>query len=103
MSEVAGVLLEQPNTLILSGVLDYSTGPQLRSEGVQLLGQLSAAELEIDCSGVTHSSSVGLSLLLVFMREAQAKQRTLRIRGLPDEMREIAQVSGLEEILPLVE
>lgn len=101
MSEAAGVLLEQPNILALSGVLDYSTGPALREEGVRLLRQITANDVIVDCAAVTRASSVGLSLLLTFMREAAGLQRNLSIRNLPDEMLQIAQVSGLQEILPL--
>jgi len=53
----------------------------------------------VDCSAVTKSSSVGLSLLLCYIRDAQALNKPMSITGLPDDMREIAQVSGLTELL----
>ena len=43
----------------------------------------------------------GLALLLAFMRDARKAGRELTISALPDDMREIAQVSGLLELLPL--
>ena len=55
----------------------------------------------VDCAGVTQSSSVGLSLLLCLLRDARATGKTLRIRNLPAEMREVAEVYGLLELLPL--
>ncbi|CAD5106797.1 STAS domain-containing protein [Zestomonas carbonaria] len=87
--------------LRLAGVLDYSTGPALREEGGRLIREAQAAELVLDCGAVEHSSSVGLSLLLAFMRDARQAGKSLAIRGLPVEMRQIAQVSGLTELLPL--
>ncbi|MNF16501.1 hypothetical protein D3C80_2195430 [compost metagenome] len=55
----------------------------------------------IDCAGVEKSSSVGLALLLAFMRDAGAAGKNLTVRGLPADMRQIAQVSELLELLPL--
>ncbi len=87
--------------LLLVGVLDYRTGPTLREAGRQLISQNAAAALTLSCAQVEKSSSVGVSLLLAFMRDAQAANKSLVLRDLPDDMREIAQVSGLLELLPL--
>ncbi|ALI00466.1 MULTISPECIES: lipid asymmetry maintenance protein MlaB [Pseudomonas] len=98
MSESA-VSMGEAGELMLSGVLDYRTGPALRKQGQALIKSSTASALVVDCSGVQKSSSVGLSLLLCFMRDAQAAGKALSIRALPDDMREIAQVSELTELL----
>jgi phospholipid transport system transporter-binding protein len=98
MSESA-VRLGEAGELLLSGVLDFRTGPGLRKEGQALIKSSTATALVVDCSQVEKSSSVGLSLLLAFMRDAAAAGKALSIRALPDDMREIAQVSGLTELL----
>lgn len=98
MSESA-VLMDEAGELKLSGVLDYRTGPDLRKQGQALIKSSKAAALVVDCSAVEKSSSVGLSLLLCFMRDAQAAGKALSIRGMPEDMREIAQVSELTELL----
>lgn len=98
MSEGA-VRMSDVDELVLSGVLDYRTGPDLRKEGQALIKSSKAAALVIDCSAVQKSSSVGLSLLLCFMRDAQAAGKTVSIRAMPEDMREIAQVSELTELL----
>ncbi|MFJ2539835.1 MULTISPECIES: STAS domain-containing protein [unclassified Pseudomonas] len=97
----AAVRMSDVDELLLSGVLDYRTGPDLRKEGQALIKSSKASSLVIDCSGVKKSSSVGLSLLLCFMRDAQAAGKAVSIRALPDDMREIAQVSELTEVLAL--
>lgn len=86
--------------LQLAGVLDYSSGPALREQGGRLIRASQAAELVVDCSAVERSSSVGISLLLAFMRDARKAGKVLSVRALPDDMREIAKVSSLLEILP---
>jgi len=87
--------------LQLVGVLDFRTGAQLRTEGEALIRGATAATVVVDCSQVEHSSSVGLSLLLAYMRVAKGAGKQLSVRALPVEMRQIAEVSGLLEILPL--
>ncbi|BCX66177.1 MULTISPECIES: STAS domain-containing protein [Pseudomonas] len=98
MSESA-IMMDDSGELRLSGVLDYRTGPALREQGQALIKASEAPALVVDCSAVTKSSSVGLSLLLCFMRDARATGKTLSIRGMPEDMREIAQVSELTELL----
>ncbi|WP_339449884.1 STAS domain-containing protein [Pseudomonas sp. EA_5y_Pfl2_R50] len=95
----AAVRMSDVDELLLSGVLDYRTGPDLRKEGRALIKSSKASTLVIDCSAVKKSSSVGLSLLLCFMRDAQAAGKAVSIRAMPEDMREIAQVSELSELL----
>jgi len=98
MSDSA-VRLGEAGELLLSGVLDYRSGPVLRKQGQALINASTAPAVVLDCAGVEKSSSVGLSLLLAFMRDAAAAGKAVSIRALPDDMREIAQVSGLTELL----
>ena len=101
MTTDSGVRQQADGVLQLVGVLDFRTGAQLRAEGEKLIRASSAATVVVDCSAVEHASSVGLSLLLAYMRVAQGAGKTLSVRSLPVEMRQIAEVSGLLEILPL--
>lgn len=87
--------------LQLFGALDYQSAPALRAQGARLLKACQADVCVIDCGGVERSSSVGVSLLLAFMRDASAAGKTLAVRNLPKDMREIAKVCNLLEILPL--
>ena len=93
--------MAEPGVLRLAGVLDYRSGPALREAGGKLIATHAAAALSLNCTAVEKSSSVGLSLLLAFMRDAQAAGKSLVVRELPTDMREIAQVCGLTEVLPL--
>ncbi|MDM8348267.1 STAS domain-containing protein [Pseudomonas sp. sp1636] len=97
----AGIVEPSSGLLQLSGVLDYLSGSALREQGGRLIAASQARVCVIDCASVDKSSSVGLSLLLAFMRDAQAAGKSLVVRGLPEDMRELASVSGLLEVLPL--
>jgi phospholipid transport system transporter-binding protein len=94
----AAVRLGATGELYLSGVLDYKTCPALRTQGQDLIKASAAPALIIDCSGVEKSSSVGLALLLAFMRDAKAAGKIVSVQALPEDMREIAQVSELTEL-----
>ena len=100
MSETA-IRQREQGVLALAGVLDAVSGPGLREQGRALIGAAQKAELVLDCAEVEKSSSVGLSLLLAYLRDAKASGKQLKIRALPQDMRQIAQVCGLLEMLPL--
>lgn len=102
MTEAEGRIEQGADGVLrLAGVLDYQTGPALREKGRALIRSTSTDPLQVDCSGVERSSSVGLSLLLAFTRDAMAMGRGIRFGGLSEEMQELAKVSGLADILAL--
>lgn len=96
----ASISEASPGLLQLRGALDYRSGPELRVAGQQLIRDSAAARLVLDCSAVEKSSSVGLSLLLCFLRDARESGKALVFRALPAEMQQLAGVSGLDELLP---
>ena len=98
MSE-PGVSMAEPGVLRLAGVLDYRSGPALRKAGGALIAACRDTSLVLDCSAVQRSTSVGLSLLLAFIRDAQALGKHCECRGMPEGMREIAEVYDLDEVL----
>lgn len=92
---------QRDGELELCGVLDFRTGAALREAGRRLIQGTAQSDLILDCRGVEHSTSVGLALLLAWLRDAAAAGKQLRLRGLPHEMQQIAEVSGLVGILPI--
>ncbi|EKT4522971.1 STAS domain-containing protein [Pseudomonas putida] len=94
-----GVTMTEPGVLRLAGVLDYRSGPALRKEGKALIAACREPKVVLDCSSVARSTSVGLSLLLGFIRDAQAAGKGWELRGMPDDMRDIAEVYDLDEVL----
>ena len=99
MSE-ASLSIGDNGSLMLGGVLDHRCGDFILKRWRELLKKLPLGELVVDCSAVTRSSSVGLALLLTFMRDAHHSGRKICLRNLPDDMKKIAQVSQLLDILP---
>lgn len=95
----ASVTINDLGVLHLSGVLDHSTGALLREQGQALIRNSSATTVQLNCAAVEKSSSVGLALLLAFMRDAEHAGKIVELAQLPEDMRKIAEVCGLTEIL----
>ena len=89
----------EDDILRIQGVLDYRSGPLLRKQGQELIRSSKADHLEVNCAAVEKSSSVGLALLLAFMRDAEQGGKTVKLTHLPLDMQKIAEVCGLTEIL----
>ncbi len=89
----------EDGVLRIQGVLDYRSGPLLRKQGQALIDNSGASHLELNCAAVEKSSSVGLALLLAFMRDAEKHGKTVELTHLPLDMQKIAEVCGLTEIL----
>ena len=97
----ASIRIDEAGTLKIKGVLDHYTGPALREQGQALIRNAAATTLQVSCAEVEKSSSVGLALLLAFMRDGQRYGKTLELVHLPDDMRKIAQVCGLTDVLKI--
>lgn len=94
-----GSVTLENDVLRIHGVLDYRSGPLLRQQGQELIRSVKADHLEVNCAAVEKSSSVGLALLLAFMRDAEQGGKTVKLTHLPLDMQKIAEVCGLTEIL----
>ena len=58
-----------------------------------------SGDLEIDLSGVTGVDSSALALLIEWLRQAKAQNHTIRIGSVPDKLRSIARLTGVEDII----
>lgn len=84
--------------LLLSGVLDHARVAALQPQLVAALAAASEAHLVIDCSQVSRANSAGLALVLAAMRQAQARNKTFSVEHLPQDMRQMAHVCGLDPL-----
>lgn len=94
----ATVAINDLGVLHIKGVLDHQSGPLLREQGQALIRNSEAHTLQLNCAEVEKSSSVGLALLLAFMRDGHNAGKTVTVTHLPEDMRKIAQVGGLSDI-----
>jgi phospholipid transport system transporter-binding protein len=83
----------------VSGELTFATVPYLRLAGDSLITK--CPQLIFDFSAVTHTDSASLALLTAWTRKAKQLKKTLQFIRLPQQLFEIARVSGLDKILPI--
>jgi phospholipid transport system transporter-binding protein len=93
------IVVTSPGHFAARGALAFANAKRARSEGLHALRTSNAPELEVDCSGVTHSDSAGLAVLLDWMAIMKREGRPLRFAGLPPGLLAVARISGVEEML----
>ena len=86
-----------PGHLTVRGDLDFDNAPAALAHGFALLGD--AKECEIDLSGLRSGDSAGLAVLIEWLSSAPRRGATLRYTGVPAQMRAIARISELEDLL----
>lgn len=84
----------------IDGDLDCNTVKQLLDSDDKLFSQ-NQRRIEIDLSAVGRTTSAGLVLMLEWLRQAQARNFTIRFSHIPAQMFSMAKVSQLETILEL--
>ncbi|HEY3699363.1 MAG TPA: STAS domain-containing protein [Spongiibacteraceae bacterium] len=87
------------NRLAVSGVLDFESVLVIDTQGQDWLTTTSPAQCELDLGGVGYSSSVGVALVLGWLRAAIRANKTLIVKNLPTDMAALARVGGLEKLL----
>lgn len=92
-------LSTEQNTLKLSGILDYESVLAIDAQGRDWLRTSAPQDCSVDLSMVTYSNSVGIALLLGWLRIAREHKKNLKIFPLPQNIKALAKVSGLDEIL----
>lgn len=70
----------------------------LRAEGEALIASL-ASPVIVDLAEAGNVGSVGVSVLLCWLRKADALGKRLVVVNMPDKMRDVSRVSGLDELL----
>ncbi len=87
------------DTLTLSGVLDFDSVLDVDLQGQRWLQGPAATESTVNLSGLSYSSSVGIALLLGWLRVAQQHKKKIRIVALPGNLAALANVGGLNDFL----
>ncbi|MCW9025219.1 MAG: STAS domain-containing protein [Gammaproteobacteria bacterium] len=85
-------------TLQVSGELNLKTVPDALSQ-FESLPVTSAESVLIDLGGVTRSDSAGVALLIEYIRQLRLADVPVTVSHLPAQMQEMAQLSGLDQLL----
>ena len=87
--------------LTISGEFGFATASNLDGQIQKLMG--SDKKYTIDLSAVTASDSAGLAMMLEWMDRQKKIGQELNFCNVPESLLEIARVSNLIDLLPLVD
>lgn len=93
------IVVTSPGRFAARGAVNFANARKARSEGLHALRTSSARDLEVDCSGITHSDSAGLAVLLDWMAIMKREGRPLCFANLPSGLLAVARISGVDEML----
>jgi phospholipid transport system transporter-binding protein len=96
----AKLIALSPQQAQLSGRLDRLTGKELLEQGRRLIAK-SGSKWQVDLAEVDHSSSVGIALLLDWLRYSQRKNVSLELLNVPYKMQQVIEFSGLSDVFNL--
>lgn len=81
----------------IRGDLGFETVTDALEESKEMFGE--EPRIEIDLSGVTEGDSAGLALLLEWVNWAKYYVREIRYIDIPEQIRAIAEISEVEDML----
>ena len=85
----------------IEGELNMQTVPEISHQLQALISRHDSGSFTLDLSLVSRSDSAGVALLVDAMQNAKKMKSTLLFSNLPQQMQDIAGISGLLDILPL--
>lgn len=85
----------------IEGELNNQTVPNISQELLKLISSVKDKNLTVDLAQVSRSDSAGVALLVEVMQQAKQANLKLQFSNLPSQMRDIAGLSGLMDILPI--
>lgn len=92
-------LVRDAEHLRMEGELNFDSVMPLHDELKRFIAASKGKQVTLDLSGLTQVNSVGLSVLLMAARVAEANQVALQATGLPDGLLSMAAVCGLDDWL----
>ncbi len=85
----------------IEGELNMQTVPAVSKQLLDLISGVDGDTFTLDLALVSRSDSAGVALLVDTMQIANKTKCTLLFSNLPQQMQDIAGISGLLDILPL--
>lgn len=94
--QLANIDSSQEDRLIVTGELGFESVPEIYANSLKYFQN--NPSLEIDLSGVTHTDSAGVALLIEWLRQARQRNRKISFRNIPSQLLAIAQLCGVAEM-----
>jgi len=95
------ILKQSQGHYLIEGELSMPTVPAISKQFVELFSSIEGENITIDLASVSRSDSAGVALLIEVIQLANTANLTLLFSNLPQQMKDIVEISGLLDILPL--
>ena len=99
--EVAVIQENNKASVKISGRLDTTTTPQFQ-EAIKPLIDGETTKIEIDCSGMDYTSSLGLRSFLLLQKSMSSKGGSMVLTGMQAKVREVFDITGFSSIIKIV-
>ncbi len=83
---------------LLTGELVFDTVTSCLHKSLTIFDSL--PKVCFDLAGISRADSAGLALIIEWLREAKKRRVELTLVNVPEQLKTLARVSGVEEILP---
>ncbi len=84
----------------IRGAIDFDTVPDLLRQSHKMFSRPEST-IVVDFSEIEHTKSVGLALMIEWLRQARRAGKKVEFAHVPTQMLAMAKASGLESILGL--
>lgn len=92
------MIRRESGRMVLSGAVTLSNVAALLEEGRRHIDE---GVRTVDLGEVNEMDSAALALLLAWLREAKARGHELEFARLPESLRTIARLYGVDELIPI--
>jgi len=100
--EAPRIEVKADGSISVSGELNHQTVPALLKQSGELLFRGDGnpgGDIAVDLNAVSRADSAGVALLIEWLRQAKRNNKTIRFSNMPEQMHEIATVSGVDKLL----
>ena len=95
------IITNENGSYAIEGELNNQTVPKVSQQLVKLISSVEGKNITVDLALVSRSDSAGVALLVETMQLAKSANLKLLFSNLPQQMQDIAGLSGLLDILPI--
>lgn len=92
---------EEKTLVVLNGRLDTSNADQFQAD-IQPLMEGDKPDIDIDCTGMTYTSSQGLRMFLLLQKSVSARGGKMVMRNMNPMVKEVFDITGFSNIITIL-
>ena len=92
---------EEKTLVVFNGRLDTSNADQFQAD-IQPLMEGEKPDIDIDCTGMTYTSSQGLRMFLLLQKSVSARGGKMVMRNMNPMVKEVFDITGFSNIITIL-